>query len=189
MLIRPNVRFGSLADMAIPSWAWMTQAVKSKISAAIGIIGPEPLHAVSNCITRWRCVICRSRIIGPRPIVSRLAVGDGAANNRAANYTGGNAGADPASIAVRVRRSWNATVPPEMTTAAAMARVVLFIAHSLSVREEYYLKIAAAAIQAGAMANTATRYCRSISALPPKADICGAQAHVRFVPEADIRGP
>ena len=50
-----------------------------------------------------------------------------------------------------------------------MARVVLFLAHSLSVREEYYLKIAAAAIQAGAMANTATRYCRSICALPPKA--------------------
>ena len=50
------------------------------------------------------------------------------------------------------------------------------------------MKIAAAAIQAGAMANTATRYCRSISALPPKADICGAQGHVRFVPKADM-GP
>ena len=26
-----------------------------------------------------------------------------------------------------------------------------------------------------------------MSPLPPKADICSAQAHVRFVPEADIR--
>ena len=26
-----------------------------------------------------------------------------------------------------------------------------------------------------------------MSALPPKADMCGAQANVRFVPEADIR--
>ena len=25
-----------------------------------------------------------------------------------------------------------------------------------------------------------------MSALPPKADICSAQAHVRFVPKADI---
>ena len=149
MPIRPNVRFGSVADMAIPSWAWMTQAVKSKISAAIGIIGADPPHAVSNCITRWRCVICGSRIIGPRPIVSRLAVGDGAANYRAANYTGGNPGADPASIAVRVRRSWNADRSPGDDHSCRDGETVFFIAHSQSVREEYYLKIAAAAIQAG----------------------------------------
>ena len=29
---------------------------------------------------------------------------------------------------------------------------------------------------------------RVMSALPPKADMCGAVAHVRFVPEADIVG-
>ena len=27
---------------------------------------------------------------------------------------------------------------------------------------------------------------KGMSALPPKADMCGALAHVRFVPEADI---
>jgi hypothetical protein len=27
----------------------------------------------------------------------------------------------------------------------------------------------------------------AMSALPPKADICSAQGHVRFVPKADIR--
>jgi hypothetical protein len=29
---------------------------------------------------------------------------------------------------------------------------------------------------------------RGMSALPPKADICGAQAHVRYGPKADIAG-
>ena len=28
---------------------------------------------------------------------------------------------------------------------------------------------------------------KGMSALPPKADICSALAHVRFVPEADIK--
>jgi hypothetical protein len=28
---------------------------------------------------------------------------------------------------------------------------------------------------------------RMMSALPPKADMCGALAHVRFVPKADIK--
>ena len=81
----------------------MAQAVEAEIGAAVGIIGPEPLHAVGDRISRGRCVISRC-VIRSRSVV-RLAVGDGAADDRAADNSGSNSGTDRASITPRARRS------------------------------------------------------------------------------------
>src|SRR5450830_1595899 len=79
----------------------MTKAVIAEISATPRIIRPEALHAVVHRISRWR-----PAVIGGRAIVSRLAVGDGAAYDGTGDKSAGDARTDPAAAAIGVGRGW-----------------------------------------------------------------------------------
>src|SRR5665811_1555680 len=75
----------------------MTKAVIAEISATPRIIRPEALHAVVHRISRWR-----PAVIGGRAIVSRLAVGDGAADDGASGKAAEDASTHAAAAAIGV---------------------------------------------------------------------------------------